>query len=309
MSMKKKNVLVEECPERGPSPIRYSAAFMLRLRHGMTQKQVAELANITQADVCEMEKYKPYGRLAKYIRLAGVYQVTVEALVKNDLRAIPVGVMDLPELEYTPVPNGQLALLGRQGEELALRMEQERLDRTWPSLRDLVFPYFKTRYLSPGFDILSLDDRGRPYAIEVKTTLGDDESFNLTPNELDAARALTADQIPYVIRLITNWGTEKQSIRDIPFTELEGEFKLVPQNYRVMPRKENSGVLSGLTYYRQARELTQAQLAEMVGVNPHELSLYENGLRQASVEFYVKASAALDATIDQLIESYEQQAN
>ena len=306
MSMKKKNELIEEGPERGPSPIRYSAAFILRLRHGMTQKQAAELANITQADVCEMEKYKPYGRLAKYVRLAGVYQVPVEALVKNDLRAIPAGMMELPELEYTPAPNSPAGLLGRQGEELALRMEQERLDRTWPSLRDLVFPYFKTRYFSPGFDILSLDDKGMPYALEVKTTLGEDESFWLTPNELDAARALTVERIPYVIRLITNWGTEEQSIRDIPFAEVECEFKLVPQNYRVMPKKNKTGILSGLTYYRQARELTQAQLAEMLGVTPHELSLYENGLRQASVEFYIKASEALDVTIDQLIENYEQ---
>lgn len=306
MSVKKENEMVEECSERNQFPIRYSAAFILRLRHGMTQKQVAELANITQADVSEMEKYRPYGRLAKYVRMAGVYHVPVESLAKNDLRAIPEGMMDLPELEYTPAPKSPAGLLGRQGEELALRMEQERLGRAWPSLRDLVFPYFKTRYLSPGFDILSLDDKGRPYALEVKTTLGDEESFWLNPNELDVARALTKDRIPYLIRLITNWGTENQTVRDIPFSELEGGFKLTPQNYRVTPKRDHCGVISGLTYYRQIRELTQAQLAEMVGITPHELSLYENGLRQASVEFYIKASEVLDVTIDQLIESYEQ---
>ena len=280
--------------EQRPTPIRYSAAFVLRLCHNMTQKQAANLANITQADVCEIEKYKPYGRLTKYIRLAEVYKVPVEALVKNDLRAIPPNVMELPEWEFTSAPNSPGGQLGRQGEEFALQMERERLHKIWPALSELVFPYYKTRFLSPGFDILSLDDYGRPFALEVKTSLGDDSNFWLTPNELDTAKELTAENIPYVIRMISNWGTEKQKVQDIPFS-------ILPKSH-----KEREGSISGLTYWRQQRELTQFQLAEMLSVHQHELSLYESGNRQASVDFYIKASEVLDVTIDQLIESYEQ---
>jgi len=169
-----------------------------------------------------------------------------------------------------------------------------------------VFPYYKTRFLSPGFDILSLDDYGRPFALEVKTSLGDDSNFWLTPNELDTAKELTAENIPYVIRMISNWGTEKQKVQDIPFSILPKSHRLIPQNYRVVLQKEREGSISGLTYWRQQRELTQFQLAEMLSVHQHELSLYESGNRQASVDFYIKASEVLDVTIDQLIESYEQ---
>lgn len=292
--------------ERSPAPILYSAAYILRLCHGMTQKQVADLANISQADVSEMEKYAPYGRLAKYIRLADVYNAPVEALVKNDLRAIPPNVLKLPEPEYTSAPDSPGGLLGRQGEELALQMEQERLKQTWPALSELVFPYYKTRYLSPGFDILILDDFGRPFALEVKTSLSGDESFWLTPNELNAAKSLTADGMPYVIRLILNWGTEKQCVRDIPFSVLSKSHRLIPQNYRAILQKKSNGMISGLTHWRQQRELTQLQLAEMLGVTQRDLSLYENGNRQASVDFYIKASDTLDVTIDQLVQSYEQ---
>jgi len=292
--------------EHNPAPIRYSAAFILRLCHNMTQKQAADLANITQADICEMEKYKPYGRLTKYIRLAEVYKVPVEALVKNDLCAIPPNTMKLPEWEYTPAPDSPGGQLGRQGEDFALQMEQERLQEVWPSLSELVFPYYKTRYLSPGFDILSLDDYGRPFALEVKTSLNDSNNFWLSPNELEAAKELAAENIPYVIRLITNWGTASQEIRDIPFSSLPESHKIIPQSYRVVSQKKQEGIISGLTHWRLQRELKQFQLAEMLGLTPHELCLYENGNRQASVNFYIKASEVLEVTIDQLIEDYEQ---
>ena len=111
-----------ESSKQNLSPIRYSAAYVLRLRHGMTQKQVADLANITQADISEMENYAPYGRLAKYIRLAKVYNTPVETLVKNDLRTIPPDALKLPELEYTSAPDSPGGLLGRQGEEFALQI-------------------------------------------------------------------------------------------------------------------------------------------------------------------------------------------
>jgi len=288
------------------SPIRFSAAYLLRLRHGLTQKRASALAGITQADICEIERYRPYGRLAKYQKLAKAYRVPVEALAKNDLRAIPEGAMALPTLEYTPPANSELALLGRDGEEFALRMEQERLKHSWPALKELVFPYYKVHCQSPGFDILSIDDNGLPFALEVKTSWDDDGTFMLTPNEYATAKTLTAENIPYVVRLITNWGLDNQSVRDISFAELQKGYKITPQNYKVAPKTPRDELITGLTYYRQVRELTQAKLAEMLNINQYELSLYETGVRQPSVDFYIKASEILEVTIDQLLERYEQ---
>ena len=293
--------------DRSPQPIRFSAARILRQRHGLTQRQVSDMANIVQAEVGEMEKYKPFGRIEKYRRLAAVYNVPVDVLLKNDLRAIPEGALNLPEPEYTPAPSGQEALLGRQGEELALEMEKARLNRIWPALSDLVMPYYKTRYLNPGFDILSLDDYGQPFALEVKTSLGDPgDGFWLTPNEMSVAKELTRDGVPYIIRTISNWGTEQQEIRDVSIEDLEAGFRITPLRYRVQPKLDDAGEVSGICHFRRLRELTQNQLCEMIGINRTELSMYETGARQPSVDFYIRASEALDTTVDSLLERYEQ---
>lgn len=45
--------------EQCPTPIRCSAAFVLHLCHRLSRQKATDLANITQSDVCEMEKYRP----------------------------------------------------------------------------------------------------------------------------------------------------------------------------------------------------------------------------------------------------------
>jgi hypothetical protein len=76
--------------------------------------------------------------------------------------------------------------LGRDGEELVLRFEQERLRRLDRS--DLAR---KIRWISEedgdgaGYDILSFDEQGNERLLEVKTTVGSDTTpFYITRNEL-----------------------------------------------------------------------------------------------------------------------------
>jgi hypothetical protein len=76
--------------------------------------------------------------------------------------------------------------LGREGEELVLHFERERLEQ-----RDRADLAKKIRWISEedgdgaGYDILSFDEKGRERFLEVKTTVGSDITpFYITRNEL-----------------------------------------------------------------------------------------------------------------------------
>jgi hypothetical protein len=76
--------------------------------------------------------------------------------------------------------------LGREGEELVLRFERDRLQRL-----DRLDLAKKIRWISEedgdgaGYDILSFDEKGKERLLEVKTTVGSDTTpFYITRNEL-----------------------------------------------------------------------------------------------------------------------------
>ena len=52
------------------------------------------------------------------------------------------------------------------------------------------------------------------------------------------------------------------------------------------------------------RELRQAEAAERIGMAQYRWSLYETGQSTPSVETYLKMSALLDASIDELMDTY-----
>ena len=61
------------------------------VRHylGLTQKELAQKAGVSQPDLCEMEIKEPYGRIDKYKRLSEYLGIPVHALVINDCTLIP----------------------------------------------------------------------------------------------------------------------------------------------------------------------------------------------------------------------------
>lgn len=280
----------------------------LRTYLGLSQAKLAKQAGITQPDLSEMESKPPYGYPWKYQRLSNVLGVPVEPILKNDFTAIPESFFaDHPTPQYTPTPTKPDLLLGRQGEEFILRRERDRLAPRWPALAKLVIPYYKMKGSSPGFDILSFDDNGQPILLEVKTSLHRSNSFHFTKHELEKAADFTANGEHYLIVYISSWGTAEQQVHDIPYETLVQTHQIYPWQYicRPVSKREKKTVISGLTYFRQTRCLRQAELAESLGINQHELSLYENGQRTASVNFYLQVSELLDATVDELLAEYD----
>ena len=57
--------------------------------------------------------------------------------------------------------------------------------------------------------------------------------------------------------------------------------------------------------FRTALKMTQAQLAEMVGVVPSTINQYESGVRKPDVIMLKKLAKALHTTTDALLEPIE----
>ena len=285
--------------------------YVLRSYLGLTQSKLAQKAGITQPDLSEIETKEPYGFVDKYVRLSKALGVPVEALLKNDFTLIPEEFFQkYPKPAYTPPPASPDHLMGRQGEELILRRERVCVAERYPVLSNLILPYYKMKGPSPGYDILSFDECGKPIFLEVKTSTHATNGFRLTNHELDTAQKMTAQGERYHIVYISNWGTEHQAIQEIPFAQLEQTHRISPCYFFCKPiPKAAKRPVSGMTYFRRKKQLRQADLAEMLGITQSELSLYENGIHNPSVNLYIQISMVLDVTVDQLLETYEPASN
>lgn len=297
------NLSINSNPQ--PGRLRFSVCSVLRSSFGLTQAELSKLANVTQADVSELENHPPYGQLDKYIRVARFFGVPVDALIRNDFRFVPREGLNVPQPEYIPAPTEPDKLQGRQGEELALHMEKERLSLLWPGLVDLVTPYYKLKGGSPGYDILTFDDNACPVCLEVKTGAPGTVGFRLTVNEYETAKEMSAEGYPYMIRFITDWGTEQQKVTDLPFDKLTDEYRITPQYYRCNPKPRESDRIGGIAYWRQQRQLRQEDISVLLDIPQCDISLYETGARKPSVGVYLRLAEVLDVTVEQLIAVYD----
>lgn len=273
---------------------------------GLSQAALAKMAGITQPDLSEMETLPPYGKIGKYQRLSTCLGVPVEAIAKNDYTSIPMSFFDNhPAPEYTPEPTASELLLGRRGEEFILRREQARLAKSQPTLAKLVLPHFKMKGPSPGYDILSFDDAGRPICLEVKTSQQDIRSFRVTSHELDAAQKLTAAGERYVVCCISRWGEPDQEVREYLFPDLMRSHKIEPLFYTCSPYpKKKCRSITGLAYFRKKLGLRQADISEALGIYTSVWSLFETGQRTPSIQTYIQVSELLGVTVDQLLKRY-----
>ena len=145
---------------------------ILRDYLGLNQIELAKQANISQADLSEIESH-PYGSIEKYKRLSAVLGIPVHTLVTNDFTGVPMSFFEAhPHRPYHDIASNKdkRYVIGRGGEEVAFRMEQERAAKVAPALAHMVLPYYKFRSNSPGYDILSYGPDGKPVLIEAKTT-------------------------------------------------------------------------------------------------------------------------------------------
>ena len=271
---------------------------------GLTQQELAKRAGITQPDLCEMEIKEPYGQIDKYQRLSHYLGIPVHALVTNDCTQIPLSFFDKHPLpSYTETVSGRNQELGRNGEDAALALEQERLNTVHPNLSKLVLPYYKLRY-RPGYDILSFDDCGKPIFIEVKTTTEDNPDFVLTKQEYQIANKLTAKGEVYQIYRFRNWGKDNQELTIYDFQSLKDHSEFTPATYScsTTPREP---FISGITYHRETCGMSKGDLADCLGIKTPDLWRYENGMRACPVSVYQKISNILGVSIDQLLQHYK----
>ena len=274
---------------------------------GLSQTALAKAVGLTQADLSEMETREPYGKIDKYLRISNYLGIPVDTILKNDYRSFPESFFDRHAApEYLPEPKSPEQLLGRKGEEFILRREQERVAQSYPALARLILPYFKMRESSPGYDILTFDDKGQPFYLEAKTSIYDTGGFRFTNHELDVAEKLTKAGERYVICCISSWGTPEQTEQDIPFADLPKTHRISPCYYFCKPiPKPRLEKITGLAHFRRLRGMLQADVALALGVPASELSQYETGQRRPKVHAYLKASEVLEATVDELLLQYD----
>lgn len=280
---------------------------VVRTYLGMAQAELAAATSLMQADISEIERHPPQGYIQKFIRLSEFLGIPVDALVKNDFRGITMDFFTKHPIthEYKPMPTQPDLRLGRMGEDHIYQRERQRLEAQYPALSKLVLPFYKMKKDFPGYDILSFDENGHPYYLEVKTSLQNSNSFSLTSHEFKTAKKFTSAQETYVLCYISAWGTPNQRIVDIPFSEMEREYHIAPSRYTcTLQSKSKPTTITGIAYYRQLRELRQAEAAEKVGITQHKWSLYETGDRLPPVGVYLKMSELLEASIDDLMARY-----
>jgi len=177
---------------------------VVRVYLTQTQTQFAKAVSLTQPDLCELEqKTDVYGTIAKYRRISEYLGIGVDTLLRNDFTAIPENFFErFPPRPYKTAWDSDKHDLGRAGEDLIFTREKERVSQFSPTLAKLVLPLYKMDVPPPGFDILTFDDSGIPFAIEVKTSALSTGSFNLTLNEHTAATAYTKAGERYIITSI-----------------------------------------------------------------------------------------------------------
>ena len=277
------------------------------VRHylGLSQKELAQKAGITQPDLCEMEIKEPYGRIGKYKRLSEYLGIPVHALVTNDCRLIPETFFErhTPK-RYTETVTGSNLELGRGGEDIVFHMERERLTQINVSLSRLVLPFYKLRH-RPGYDILSFDETGRPVYIEVKTSTEENTDFILTKQEYLTASKLTDAGETYLIFRFSNWGDQNQALNVYDFRELRESREFTPATY-LCSGTTKEPVISGITYCRKKCGMSKGELADYLGIKTPHLWRYENGVQKCSVGVYQKMANIMGVTIDQLLEEHHE---
>lgn len=278
---------------------------IIRLYLGLSQSALAIAAGTSHADVWEIESKAPFGRLGRYRRVAKALGLNLESLIKNDINSIPLSFFEEhPPQPYLPEPKSKTSLFGRQGEDYIFAREQARLSEILPIHAKLVIPFYKLKGQQIGCDILSFDNDGNVLCLEVKTSAKVRNTISLTKNELDAAQKLTEKGGTYIITTINNWGTPEQTVEDVPYSDFQDTHDITPAVYHCSPKKGST--MTGFAYYRKLRGLREREIADALDIRQSKWSLYETGEREPPVQVVMRASEFLDATIDELLSTYEE---
>ena len=276
---------------------------IVRYYLGLSQQELAKRAGVTQADICEMEIKAPYGRLEKYQRLSNYLGIPIYALVTNDCTLVPLSFFEKHQhTKYKKRSSKGNQGIGRDGEDTVLQVERERLEKVNPSLAKLIIPHYKLGN-RPGYDILSFDDSGKPFYIEVKTSTDDGQDFTLTKQEYCKANKAVAKGESYFIYRFTNWGTVSQKMEIHDYKNLKEQRSVWPATYLCSISKPED-IVSGIRHYREVCGMSKSEMADCLGIQTCHLWRYETGEYRCSVEMYQQISMILGVTIDELAKTF-----
>jgi hypothetical protein len=170
----------------------------------------------------------------------GVWALTdagaVQARTVQEQRAA-YGVL-LPGVEIPPERLEQLRKRAKEIGDLgeAIVLEHERLSLIAAGRADLAsgIKHVALTNAAAGFDIESFFASGAPKMIEVKTTVSDSTSFEITANEWNTAAKLRGGYWIYRVSRVESLAPEIARLQD-PFSSFERkEIMLVPTSYQVI---------------------------------------------------------------------------
>ena len=214
----------------------FSAIRMLRAMEGLTIGALAKAVGLQFCDILRIE----HGRnclIGRYVSLAEYFDVSVDALVKNDICAIALALkapveQKLSLQESMKKYRDECSRIGDKGQQLAYQWELDRLDSIGSQLVFLVNPNCADdRKL--GFDMLSFDEFSNPIYIEVKATKNSPETpFKASHAELSKAlECLENGSIYQVHRIGYVDQPDKRTLKIISAQDLINDFDVKPVEY------------------------------------------------------------------------------
>lgn len=148
----------------------------------------------------------------------------------------------LPGTEITPELLADLQhkakQIGELGELIVLEHEKVTLKKAGREDLATSVEHIAKVNTAAGYDIRSFPTNGQEKFIEVKTTVGNSTSFEITANEWNVAKT---HRLSYWIYRVTHADSKLPEIDKIqdPTSKVEqGQFMLIPTGYRVLPREE-----------------------------------------------------------------------
>ena len=213
-----------------------TVARYLRSFKGLSMEAVAKKLGISYLTLFNVE-HGGNTRLDSLRKLADLYHVTLDCLARNDFAAAAAQL-------YSPAIHG-----GRV--KSLLREKQKRYDEIGDCGERLVVEHERARLadtpfalavngnvsedLTAGFDVLSFDEYGKPIYIEVKTTVGgEDTPFYMSRCEIEFARSCRENGENYQLHRLYGLDEKEQCFtRVLSAEELLREYEFVPVTYQV----------------------------------------------------------------------------
>ena len=121
--------------------------------------------------------------------------------------------------------------IGRQGEEYVVDFERKKLVEAGKTDLAKRVRRVSISDIGAGFDVLSFTPQGEQIYIEVKTTIGNGFSFEITINELNKSEIYKQNYFIYFIRNF-NPGDDKTDLRIISGIEIQKILALEPSSFK-----------------------------------------------------------------------------